>query len=68
MTVSTRIDRDPAAADVPAIEGEEITVDAEQAKSPGDSGAEDYVWDEEDCLALREARRDADLTVAADSV
>src|SRR3981081_1001550 len=52
----------------PPIEGEEITVEAEQAKSPGDSGADAYVWEEEDCLARREARRDADLTVAADSV
>ena len=68
MTVSTRIDRGPAAADVPAIEGEEITMDAEETKSPGDPGAEDFVWVEEDCLALRQARRDADLTVAADSV
>ena len=43
-------------------------MDAEETKSPGDPGAEDLVWVEEDCLALRQARRDADLTVAADSV
>ena len=68
MTVIARIDRGPAADTVPAIEGEEITVDAEPAQSPCDPGAEDFVWDEEDCLALRQVSRDADLTVAADSV
>jgi hypothetical protein len=68
VTVTTRIDRGPAAADVLAVEVEEITTDTEQAKAPGGPGAEDPVWDEEDSVALQQARKDAELTVAADSV
>jgi hypothetical protein len=67
MTVATSIDRGPAAADVLAVEIEE-TMDADQAKAPGNPGAQDFVWDEDDSPALRQARKDAELTVAADSV
>jgi RNA polymerase primary sigma factor len=68
MTVATSIDRGPAAADVLAVEIEETTMDADQAKAPGNPGAQDFVWDEDDSPALRQARKDAELTVAADSV
>jgi RNA polymerase primary sigma factor len=43
-------------------------VDADQAKPPGGPSAEDFVWDEDDSPALQQARRDAELTVTADSV
>ena len=33
-----------------------------------DPGAEDFVWDEEESEALRQARKDAELTASADSV
>ena len=52
----------------PPSRAEEITVNAEQATPPSGPGAEDLVWDEEDSAALQQARKDAELTVAADSV
>ncbi len=66
--MTTSIDGGPAAVDVLAVEVEGITVDAEQAKAPGSPGAEDFVWDEEDYQALRQARKDTELAVPADSV
>jgi RNA polymerase primary sigma factor len=43
-------------------------MDAQQATPPSGPGAENLVWDEEDSAALQQARKDAELTVAADSV
>jgi RNA polymerase primary sigma factor len=59
---------DSPAADVLADEVEETTVDAARVTALGGPGAEDFVWDEEDSQAMRQARKDAELTVAADSV
>ena len=60
----------PAAEDLAdvEVEVEEITVDAEEAEAPNGPGAEDFVWDEEESEALRQARKDAELTASADSV
>jgi RNA polymerase primary sigma factor len=58
---------EPAAAesgdDVPAGEDEEIAEPSEKDKASGD-----FVWDEEESEALRQARKDAELTASADSV
>ncbi|HWR48344.1 MAG TPA: RNA polymerase sigma factor, partial [Pseudonocardiaceae bacterium] len=45
-----------------------FTVGTEDAKAPGGLGAENVVWDEEESEALRQARKDAELTASADSV
>jgi RNA polymerase primary sigma factor len=62
------LDSDPAAEDLVEVEVEEITVEAEEAETPTGPGAEDFVWDEEESEALRQARKDAELTASADSV
>nr|WP_147207185.1 RNA polymerase sigma factor [Nocardia seriolae] len=55
-----------AVAAAPAAEGEE----AEEAEEPSekDKASGDFVWDEEESEALRQARKDAELTASADSV
>jgi RNA polymerase primary sigma factor len=53
-----------AAENLADAEVEEITVDAGQAEV----GAGEFVWDEEESEALRQARKDAELTASADSV
>lgn len=56
----------------PAIDEEEIDVDEdeeeveEEAEETPDTGA--AVWDEDESAALRQARKDAELTASADSV
>ena len=59
----------------PGIEGEEIVVEAEaeaeeETAEPTaeDKASGDFVWDEEESEALRQARKDAELTASADSV
>jgi RNA polymerase primary sigma factor len=59
-------DAEPAAEageDVPAAEDDEIAEPSEKDKASGD-----FVWDEEESEALRQARKDAELTASADSV
>jgi RNA polymerase primary sigma factor len=51
----------PSAA--PAEEDEEIAEPSEKDKASGD-----FVWDEDESEALRQARKDAELTASADSV
>jgi RNA polymerase primary sigma factor len=60
----------PAAGDLVdvEVEVEEITVEPEDAEAPSRLGSEDFVWDEEGSEALRQARKDAELTASADSV
>ncbi|OBB63699.1 RNA polymerase sigma factor [Mycobacterium sp. 852014-50255_SCH5639931] len=56
----------PAAAVVaaaPAEDDEEIAEPSEKDKASGD-----FVWDEDESEALRQARKDAELTASADSV
>jgi RNA polymerase primary sigma factor len=52
-----------AAAAPAAAEDEEIAEPSEKDKASGD-----FVWDEEESEALRQARKDAELTASADSV
>jgi RNA polymerase primary sigma factor len=52
-----------AAKKVPADDDEEIAEPSEKDKASGD-----FVWDEEESEALRQARKDAELTASADSV
>jgi RNA polymerase primary sigma factor len=47
----------------PAEEDEEIAEPSEKDKASGD-----FVWDEDESEALRQARKDAELTASADSV
>jgi RNA polymerase primary sigma factor len=51
------------AEDVPVAEDDEIAEPSEKDKASGD-----FVWDEEESEALRQARKDAELTASADSV
>lgn len=53
----------PAAATTDAAEDDEIAEPSEKDKASGD-----FVWDEEESEALRQARKDAELTASADSV
>ncbi|WAC89762.1 RNA polymerase sigma factor [Mycobacterium sp. Aquia_213] len=53
----------PAVAKKPADEDEEIAEPSEKDKASGD-----FVWDEDESEALRQARKDAELTASADSV
>jgi RNA polymerase primary sigma factor len=50
-------------AKAPADEDEEISEPTEKDKASGD-----FVWDEDESEALRQARKDAELTASADSV
>ncbi|GAY16182.1 RNA polymerase sigma factor [Mycobacterium sp. shizuoka-1] len=52
-----------AAADGEAADEEDIAEPSEKDKASGD-----FVWDEEESEALRQARKDAELTASADSV
>ncbi|WP_319432425.1 RNA polymerase sigma factor [Mycobacterium sp. RTGN5] len=58
----------PAAGKTAAAEGE--TSDEEDISEPSekDKASGDFVWDEEESEALRQARKDAELTASADSV
>ncbi|MBV8178494.1 MAG: RNA polymerase sigma factor, partial [Mycobacterium sp.] len=50
-------------ADAESAEDEEIVEPSEKDKASGD-----FVWDEDESEALRQARKDAELTASADSV
>ena len=52
-----------SAEDAPAADDDEIAEPSEKDKASGD-----FVWDEEESEALRQARKDAELTASADSV
>lgn len=52
-----------AAVTAPAEDDEEIAEPSETDKASGD-----FVWDEDESEALRQARKDAELTASADSV
>ncbi len=52
-----------AAKEAPADDEEEIAEPTEKDKASGD-----FVWDEDESEALRQARKDAELTASADSV
>jgi RNA polymerase primary sigma factor len=50
-------------ADAESVDDEEIVEPSEKDKASGD-----FVWDEDESEALRQARKDAELTASADSV
>ncbi|WP_207576467.1 RNA polymerase sigma factor [Mycolicibacterium iranicum] len=58
-------DATPKAAAKPAKEAED---DSLPEPSEKDKASGDFVWDEEESEALRQARKDAELTASADSV
>jgi RNA polymerase primary sigma factor len=64
---TTDIEGGPAAEDLADVEVEEITAGVEELAAPSGPDAEDFVWDEES-QTLRQARKDAELTVSVDSV
>ena len=66
LGVTTEIDSGPVAEDLAEVE--EITIGDGEAEAPGGPGVEDVVWDEEESQALRQARKDAELAISADSV
>ncbi|GAB4584950.1 RNA polymerase sigma factor [Nocardia sp. IFM 10818] len=65
-------DDDVEIADDEEEEAEEVEAEAEaeEAEEPSekDKASGDFVWDEEESEALRQARKDAELTASADSV
>jgi len=65
---TTDIEGGPAAEDLADVDVEEITAGVEELAAPSGPGAEDFVWDQEESQALRQARKDAELTVSVDSV
>ena len=52
----------------PATDGESADDDDAGEPSDKDKASGDFVWDEEESEALRQARKDAELTASADSV
>jgi RNA polymerase primary sigma factor len=58
----------PAAKKAPAAEGESADDEDISEPSEKDKASGDFVWDEEESEALRQARKDAELTASADSV
>ncbi|HEX6405044.1 MAG TPA: sigma-70 factor domain-containing protein, partial [Pseudonocardiaceae bacterium] len=70
MKGSERHDVSPVLAEVP---GESVPWTIESVEDPHESVGEieqpvDFVWDEEDSEALRRVRKEAELTISADSV
>jgi RNA polymerase primary sigma factor len=63
-------DAGPEAAAVAEPAEGEVAVDDEEIAEPSekDKASGDFVWDEEESEALRQARKDAELTASADSV
>lgn len=62
-TDEAEAEADPAAASAEGSDDEEIAEPTEKDKASGD-----FVWDEDESEALRQARKDAELTASADSV
>ncbi|MGB5798338.1 MAG: RNA polymerase sigma factor, partial [Mycolicibacter algericus] len=60
----------PAAGAATEEAGEEAADDDDEIAEPSekDKASGDFVWDEEESEALRQARKDAELTASADSV
>ncbi len=70
VDVTTDVEDGPAAEDLVDVEGEaeEIIADVGETAVSSDPGAQDVIWDEEESQALRQARKDAELSASADSV
>ena len=54
--------------DVEDVEDEEADEETKEEPSAKDKASGDFVWDEDESEALRQARKDAELTASADSV
>ncbi|MDV8002714.1 RNA polymerase sigma factor [Rhodococcus sp. IEGM 1408] len=72
-TDAVDVEPDPAALEdvevvVDDIEDEEADEETKGAPSSKDKASGDFVWDEDESEALRQARKDAELTASADSV
>ena len=61
---------EPVAAAPTAVAGEAAADEEEEIAEPSekDKASGDFVWDEDESEALRQARKDAELTASADSV
>jgi RNA polymerase primary sigma factor len=57
-----------AVADLVDVAVEEITVDAQDAEAPSAAGLVGFGWDAEESEALRQARKDAELSTSTDSI
>ncbi|MFB9903291.1 RNA polymerase sigma factor [Allokutzneria oryzae] len=65
------LDGSPDDADLTDVDvdlTEDLAADEPAEEAPPAKGSEDFVWDEEESEALRQARKDAELTASADSV
>ncbi|MGV0049852.1 RNA polymerase sigma factor [Mycobacterium colombiense] len=67
---SDEAEGEEVAAAKPAKAGEAAAEDDEEIAEPSekDKASGDFVWDEDESEALRQARKDAELTASADSV
>ena len=54
--------------DVESVEDEQADEETKAEPSAKDKASGDFVWDEDESEALRQARKDAELTASADSV
>ncbi len=64
------VDSNAAASDVVKVvpAGDDTEEDSTSEPTAEDKASGDFVWDEEESEALRQARKDAELTASADSV
>jgi RNA polymerase primary sigma factor len=58
----------PAATDLTAEDADPEATGSDAQSGPGRTAATSFEWDEEESAALRQARKDAELTTSADSV
>jgi RNA polymerase primary sigma factor len=65
------LEAEPDTAELEDVEVEDVEVEVEETKvepTAKDKASGDFVWDEDESEALRQARKDAELTASADSV
>jgi RNA polymerase primary sigma factor len=58
----------PAAKELTAEDSDPAAAESDGQTGPGITAATSFEWDEEESAALRQARKDAELTTSADSV
>jgi RNA polymerase primary sigma factor len=58
----------PAAKELTAEDSDPAVAESDGQSGPGITAATSFEWDEEESAALRQARKDAELTTSADSV
>ncbi|QGK69484.1 RNA polymerase sigma factor [Allosaccharopolyspora coralli] len=70
MEIDEPIETDLTSPDVADLAEVEVEIPEEPAEAETEEGkaSGDFVWDEEESEALRQARKDAELTASADSV